>query len=216
MAPRLLFPAAAGSDAGITFSTRINPMPSSAARRLSLVLACAAVPLFAGAARAQTPLALEVRGGIALPREAFTDDAGADGGYSTELSVTIGVLPFVGVYGAWQRAELSREGSESSVITDEGWAAGVRVSVPTPFIPIDPWIRGGVVVHELEAGGLDGGGDRGVGVEVAGGLRFSVGNRLALTPGVTWTRYGFDDETVDDGEVNVSLLRVQVGLRLGL
>lgn len=191
-------------------------MLPSPLRRLSLFLAVAAVPLCGSGAHGQTPLALEARGGIALPREAFTDDTGADGGYSTELSVTWGVLPFVGVYGAWQRAEFDREGSESSVITDQGWAAGVRVSVPTPFIPIDPWIRGGVALHEIEAGGLEDGGDRGVGVEVAGGLRFSVGNRLSLTPGVTWTRYGFDDETVADGKVNVSYLRVEVGLRLGL
>jgi hypothetical protein len=185
-------------------------------RRVALLAACAAVPAFAGAARAQTPLALEARGGIALPQEAFTDDVGADGGYSTELSATWTVLPFVGVYGAWQRAEFDREGSEGSVITDQGWAAGVRLSVPTPFIPIDPWIRGGVAVHELEAGGLEGGGGRGVGLEVGGGLRFSLGRRLSLTPGVTWTRYGLDDDSVDDGEVSVSYLRADVGLRIGL
>jgi hypothetical protein len=52
-------------------------------------------------------------------------------------------------------------------------------------------------------------------VEVGGGLRVSVGSRMALTPGVTWTRYGFDDETVDDGRVNVQYLRLDVGLRFG-
>lgn len=191
-------------------------MAPTSVRRAALFLACAAVPALAGAARAQTPLALEARGGIALPREAFKDDVNADGGYSTELSATWTVLPFIGVYGAWQRAEFDRAGSEGSVITDQGWAGGVRLSVPTPFIPIDPWIRAGVVVHDIESGGLDDGGGDGVGVEVGGGLRFRLGNRLSLTPGVTWTRYGFDDGTVRDGDVNVDYLRVDVGLRLGL
>jgi len=191
-------------------------MASPFLRTLPLLAACAAVPALSGAAAAQTPLSVEVRGGIALPRDAFTEDVDADGGYSTEISVTWGVLPFVGVYGAWQRAEFDREGSESSVITDQGWAAGVRLAVPTPVIPIDPWIRAGVTVHEVEAGGLEGGGDRGVGMELAGGLRFGVGSRISLTPGVTWTRYGFDDASLDDGEANVDYLRVDVGVRIGL
>lgn len=177
----------------------------------ALALSAAVAP----AAHAQ--LAIEARGGIATPQDAFTNDVDADGGYTTEVSLTVGALPFVGLYGAWQQAKFDREGgSESSVVTSQGWAVGARVGVPTPFIPIDPWIRAGVVLHELEAGGLDDGGDRGVGVEVGGGLRVRVGSRVALTPGVTWTRYGFDDETVTDGRVNVQYLRVDVGIRFGL
>jgi hypothetical protein len=210
-ARRRAFAASPGLPARTTGPEPRPAMTLRIVRTLALALACAAVP---SAARAQL-LSAEVRGGIVLPRDAFSGDVDADGGYSTEISLTFGVLPFVGVYGAWQRAEFDREGTESSVITDEGWGAGVRVNVPTPLIPIDPWIRAGVVVHELEAGGLNGGGDRGVGTELAGGLRFGVGRGLALTPGVTWTRYGFDDDSLPDGEVSVEYLRVDVGLRVG-
>lgn len=186
----------------------IAPTPRGLAA--ALVLACAA--LVAPPAHAQ--LAIEARAGIATPRDAFSNDVAMDGGYATEVSLTVGTLPFVGLYGAWQQVKFDRDGSES-VVTDQGWTGGVRVSVPTPFIPIDPWIRAGIVAHELEAGGLEGGGDSGVGVEVAGGLRVQVGSRIALTPGVSWTRYGFDDDTVTDGKVNVEYLRVDVGLRFG-
>lgn len=177
----------------------------------ALALACAAA--FTPAARAQ--LAIEARGGIAQPQDALTSDVPADGGYATEVSVTVSALPFVGVYGAWQRAQFDREGSEGSVITDEGWAGGLRVAVPTPFIPIDPWIRAGVVTHELEAGGLTDGGDRGFGVEVGAGLRFRLGRGMALTPGVSWVRYSFRDDAVTDDKVNVEYLRADVGLRFG-
>jgi hypothetical protein len=177
----------------------------------ALVLACAAA--FAPAAHGQ--LAIEARAGIAQPRDAMTNDVPADGGYATEVSLTVGALPFAALYGSWQKVEFDREGTEGSVITDEGWSGGVRVAVPTPFIPIDPWIRAGVVTHELESGGLSGGGDRGVGLEVGGGLRFRVGSRIALTPGVSWTRYSFGDETVADEKVNVEYLRVDVGVRFG-
>ena len=187
---------------------RTLPLPTLALA--AAALACAAP---AGAARAQ--LAIEARAGIAQPQDALTEDVAADGGYATEVSLTVGALPFVSLYGAWSKVEFDREGSEGSVVTDQGWAGGVRVTVPTPFIPIDPWIRGGVLTHRLEAGGLEDGGSRGVGVEVAGGVRVGVGSRIGITPGVTWVRYGFDDETVDDGEVNVQYLRLDVGVRFG-
>lgn len=185
------------------------PLSRGLAAAVALVLSAAVAP------SAHAQLAIEGRAGIATPGEGLENDVGADGGYSTEVSLTVGMLPFVGVYAAWQQVKFDREGSEESVITDQGWAVGARVSVPTPFVPIDPWIRAGVVAHELEAGGLEDGGDRGLGVEVGGGLRVSVGSRIALTPGVTWTRYGFDDETVDDGRVNVQSLRVDLGVRFG-
>jgi hypothetical protein len=191
-------------------------MARSAFRAAALLLAAAAVPALADAADAQGLISIEARGGLALPRDAFTNDLQADGGHATELSVTWGVLPFVGVYGAYQRAEFDVEDSEESVISDRGWAGGVRVSIPTPLIPIDPWIRAGVVMHELEAGGLEDGGDRGFGIEAGAGLRLPLRRGLSLTPGVLWTRYGIDDDSVTDGEANVQYLRVDVGLRVGL
>lgn len=209
------FPRAVLSDKGTPDTPHLfrTDIMRSNHRILTAALALAGAAAFAPAAGAQ--LAIEARAGIVQPRDAFTNDVPADGGYSTEVSLTVGALPFVSLYGAWQKAEFDREGSEGSVITDEGWAGGVRVGVPTPFIPIDPWIRAGLVTHELEAGGLEDGGDRAAGVEVAGGLRFRLGTRFSLTPGVSWTRYGFDDDNVTDGRVNVEYLRVDVGARFG-
>ena len=184
------------------------------AAAFAIAIAIAGVLAAAGTAHAQ--LALEARGGIALPQSEMEGDVSADGGRATEVSLTIGAFPFVGIYGAYQHAQFDREGSTSgAVITDEGWGLGVRVGVPTPFIPIDPWIRAGVTYHRLEAGGLEDGGSRAVGVEVGGGLRFPLGPGLSLTPGVSWTRYGFDDDAAADGRVDVRYLRADVGLRFG-
>lgn len=184
--------------------------PHSRGLAAAFALACAV----AVAPSAHAQLALEARSGIATPQGAFTEDVDVDGGYSTEVSLTVGMMPMLGVYGAFQQAKFD-VGDDDRVVRDEGWAAGVRVSVPVPAIPIDPWIRGGLVTHKLTGGGLEGGGDRGFGVEVAGGLRVPLGSRVALTPGVGWTRYTFDDETVEDSKVNVQYLRVDVGLRFG-
>jgi hypothetical protein len=214
------FPRLARRSAGMDPHPFPHPFPMSFASRstFALALACAAVP---AAARAQgpviTPLTLEIRGGIANPESAFSDDTDADGGYSTEVGFTLHVLPFVGVYGAYQRAEFDRAaGAEGSVVRDHGWAAGVRVGVPTPFIPIDPWIRAGVVLHDVDAGALEEGGGRGVGMEFGGGLSFPLTGRARLTPGVMWTRYRLDDETVADGHADIRYLRAEVGVRLGL
>ncbi len=186
---------------------------TSLSRSLPAALALACAAAVAPAAHAQ--LAIEARAGVARPSGEMDVDAGTDGGFASEVSVTVGALPFVGLYGSWQKVEFEREGSSGSVVREEGWSGGVRVSVPTPFIPVDPWVRAGVISHELKAAGLTGGGDRGVGVELGGGLRFRLGRGVALTPGVNWTRYAFDDDAVDDGTVNVEYLRVDVGVRIG-
>lgn len=190
-------------------------MSTPHSRTRGLAAAFAVLCASAAAPSAHAQLAIEARAGIATPGDAMTNDVSADGGYATEVSLTVGMLPFMGVYGAWQQVKFEGEGNDDSVITDRGWAVGARVAVPTPFIPIDPWVRAGVVRHELEAGGLDDGGDAGVGFEVGGGLRVRVGSGIALTPAVTWTRYGFDDDTVDDGKVSVEYVRVDVGVRFG-
>jgi hypothetical protein len=179
----------------------------------TLALACAASILHADPLAAQLtgilPLSLEVRGGIALPAEKF---GGADGGVAAEVSATWHALPLIGVYGAYQWNRFAWEGTGGHA-TEEGFAAGVRIAIPTPFIPIDPWIRAGVVAHQLEAETLTG--NNGPGWEVGGGLGFPLARGVSLTPGVLWTRYRHGDPDVADGDlVYVRHLRADVGLRL--
>jgi len=173
-----------------------------------LALACAAAWLGGGPLAAQLPLSLEGRGGVAVPAETF---AGADGGVAVEVSATWHALPLVGIYGAYQGNRFGREGTEDHA-TDRGFAAGVRVAVPTPLIPIDPWIRAGLVTHRLRAEGLAH--ESEPGVEVGAGLAFPLARRITLTPGVLWTRYRHG--ATADQRVRVRHLRADVGLRMHL
>lgn len=183
-------------------------------RTTALALACAACVVRADPLAAQRtgilPLSMEARGGVALPADEF---GGADGGVAAEVSATWHALPFIGFYGAWQWNRFAWDGAgPDGHATDRGVAAGVRVAVPTPLIPIDPWIRAGVVAHQLEGQGLDE--DSKVGYEVGAGLAFPLARGVSLTPGVLWTRYQHGSGAADGELLRVRHLRADVGLRL--
>ena len=180
--------------------------------RTSLALACAAGALRADPLEAQRtgvlPISVEARGGIALPGEAFQ---GADGGVAGEVSATWHALPLIGFYGAYQHNRFAWDDADGHA-TDGGFAVGVRIAIPTPLIPIDPWIRGGMVAHQLEAEGLDE--ESRPGYEVGAGLGFPLARGLTLTPGVLWTRYPHGGGNIDGERLRVRHLRADVGLRL--
>lgn len=167
-----------------------------------------------GEAHAQRPVGpfrVEARTGLALPSDAFGDDALADGGWATEVSLGFQPLPLVGVYAAYSWAEFQGEG-DADRVTDRGASAGVRVDLPTPLIPIDPWIRVGVVAHTLEAEALQGDETAsGTGWQAGAGLNFRLTRRISLTPGLVWTEYTAEGV---DGDVRVESLRASIGARL--
>ena len=177
-------------------------------KKLSVGLATlAGVALLAGPARAQiphiTPFSFEARAGVALPQGDFNN--AANPGFTVGGSVTYHAIPVIGIYGGYSYAQFDAEGS-SGEFKDSGFDAGVRVGIPTPLIPIDPWIKGGVVVHNLEVSGTATSIDDGwsTGVEVGAGLGFGFGP-LSLTPGVSWVHHG-----------DVSYVRGDVGVRIRL
>ncbi|HEU0299294.1 MAG TPA: hypothetical protein VFR37_07570 [Longimicrobium sp.] len=185
------------------------PLVHRLLRAAPLALACAAAR--ADAADAQmTAFSVEARGGISIPSDEFD---GADGGIGGEVSLGWQALPLVGLYAAyeWTRLDWSDAGGSA---TDQGFAAGVRIALPAPFIPIDPWIRAGLVAHGLEAETL--GEDAKRGWEAGAGLSFPIGRRVALTPGVIWTQYRQGSGNADAELLRVRHLRADVGLRLRL
>lgn len=171
----------------------------------ALALACAAASPLA----AQLPLSVEARGGVALPTGTFRD--AARGGPAGEVSATWHALPLIGIYGAyqWNRFGWDDTGGDA---TDAGFALGVRITIPTPLIPIDPWIRAGVVAHRLKAGTLSE--DAKPGWEAGAGLAFPLARGLTLTPGVLWTRYQHGSGMADGELLRVRHVRADVGLRL--
>ncbi|MFL5383187.1 MAG: outer membrane beta-barrel protein [Longimicrobiaceae bacterium] len=178
--------------------------------------ALAAAALLAGPAAAQiphlTPFAFEGRAGIAVP----TGDLGdvAKNGVSFGGSITYHALPIIGIYAGGSLAQMSGEGGGD--FKDAGLELGARIGIPTPLIPIDPWIRAGAVFHQLELSGAGAGDfdDWGVGYEVGAGLGFGFGP-LSLTPGVTWVSYKVDGGT-SATELTATSVRAEIGVRIRL
>jgi opacity protein-like surface antigen len=174
----------------------------------ALALACAAADPLAAQLTGLIPLAVEVRAGVAAPAGDFRD--GADAGPAMEVSATWQALPLIGVYGAYQHSRFGWDTEGDA--TDSGFALGVRIGIPTPLIPIDPWIRAGLVAHDLEAETLTEETQRGW--EAGAGLAFPLARGITLTPGVLWTRYQHGSGLADGELLRVRHVRADVGLRL--
>ena len=178
--------------------------------------AALAAVLLAGPAAAQiphiTPFAFEGRAGIAAP----TGDLGdaAKNGFIVGGSITYHALPIVGFYAGASHAQMGAEDGDGDY-KDSGFELGARIGIPTPLIPIDPWIKAGAVFHRLELSGATGGDfdDWGTGYEVGAGLGFGFGP-VSVTPGVGFVSYKVDDGGATDA--TVSYVKAELGVRVRL
>src|ERR1700741_3142263 len=157
--------------------------------------ALAAAALLPGPASAQIPhfppFAFEGRAGVAVPTGDLGDAAGT--GFAVGGSITYHALPLVGLYAGASPAQFPADADDGD-FKDAGFEVGARIGIPTPLIPIDPWIKAGAVFHQLELRGTaaDDFDDWGTGFEVGAGLGFGFGP-ISITPGVTYVSYKVDD-----------------------
>lgn len=197
---------------------------------LSLVAATA----LAAPAHAQlpnvTPFSFEVRGGLAFPTGDFAEDE-EDGTGGLETGTTLGAnatfhfMPMLGIYGGYTYNSFGVDGEDDVDVIDQGFNAGLRVAIPTPLIPIDPYVKAGLVYNQLELSATEGTtsisfeSDRSLGFEVGAGVGITLGPKLSFTPQVTYTKYKAEFEDFFEGgafEQDVEHIRVDVGLRLRL
>ena len=176
--------------------------------------ALAAAALLAGPAAAQiphlTPFAFEARAGVAVPTGGFGKVAGA--GFTVGGNVTYHAFPVVGFYAGASHAQFSVDGG-SGDYRDMGFEVGARIGIPTPLIPIDPWIKGGVAFHRLElTNTTDDFDDWGTGYEVGAGLGFGFGP-LSITPGVSYVSYKVNDGS-SATDLTASHVKVDIGVRI--
>jgi opacity protein-like surface antigen len=169
-----------------------------------------------------SPLSLEGRVGAVIPTGDFAD--GAKTGFGFDVNAAYRVIPTLDIYAgfAWSRfgVEDDEEFDTSVDIDDSGFQVGARLHVPG--VPgVDPWVRGGVIFHQVKwnvsEGGLTGSitTDRTVGFEAGGGVAIPVAPRVALTPAVTFRSYKpefeFFGETAD---MTVSYVGLHLGARI--
>lgn len=177
------------------------------------MLAVAAAAVLAAPARAQlphrTPFAVEARAGIAIPTGDFNDVANT--GYTLNGNVTAYVIPAVGIYGGYHYTRFGHDGGGH--YDETGPELGVRVDIPTPGIPLDPYVRAGFVWNRLEltGAGADDFSDSSTGIQLNAGIALTLG-RVSLTPGFTFVSYGYDDATLDDH--TASYIRADIGVRI--
>ncbi len=107
----------------------------------------------------------------------------------------------MGVYAGYTYNRFGVEEFKNLDVNDQGFNAGLRLAVPTPLIPIDPYLKGGVVYNTLgftfdgdDEDFIDS--DNSLGFEVGAGVGIGLGPKLSFTPQVTYTRY----EPKYDGE----------------
>ncbi|HEX8829817.1 MAG TPA: outer membrane beta-barrel protein [Longimicrobium sp.] len=185
-----------------------------------LLFAAAAVALIAGPARAQiphiTPFSFEARAGVAVPTGDFSDDVGA--GPVLSGSITYHAIPLIGIYAGGTYAKFSVDDSDDVDLSDAGLDVGARIGIPTPLIPIDPWIKAGVVVHRAKVSDStsDESTDWGTGFEVGAGLGFGFGP-VSVTPGVSYVHYNSNiGEGADVEDAKLSYLKADIGVRIRL
>jgi hypothetical protein len=182
-------------------------------KKLAAGAAALAAALLAAPAAAQiphlTPFAFEARAGIAAPTGDLGDVAG--NGFVVGGNITYHAFPIVGIYGGVSHAQFSVDDGDGD-FKDSGFEIGARIGIPTPLIPIDPWIKGGAVFHRLEltGAGTDDFNDWGTGYEIGAGLGFGFGP-VSVTPGVTYVSYKVDGGGGDD---TASYVKAEVGVRV--
>lgn len=175
------------------------------------------------ALHAQSPLSLEIRGGVAVPMGDFADAATTGVGFGGTAAFQI--LPIFDVYAGYSWTRFSAEadddiGGTDVDITDSGFAVGGRLYL-APVGNLAPWVQGGVLLHELERE-VSGNGvsvsvtsDRGVGFEAGGGVSIPVATNISFTPGVRYRQYpaefGDADELLD---IDVQYLSLDLGVQL--
>jgi hypothetical protein len=181
-------------------------------KKTSVLLALAAAATVAGSAHAQvplpnlTPFSVEVRGGASIPTGDMADAYKL--GWTAGANVTFHALPLVGIYGGYTLDEWKVDASNSGKAQAQSIGVGARIGIPTPMIPIDPWIKAGAVSQKVKYSDFplatqNFSGDREWGFEAGAGLGITLGPKVSFTPGVSFV-------SVDGAKY----VRGDVGLRI--
>ncbi|NNM33173.1 MAG: hypothetical protein HKO53_08905, partial [Gemmatimonadetes bacterium] len=134
-------------------------------------------------------MSVEVRGGLNRPMSDFRE-AGARGDASFGGDVFFGVTPTLDVYGGWARDQFSCEGCDTGEGTDlQGFEAGLQFTA-MPEWTLRPWLRAGATYQEAETefGSVVATSDGEFGIQVAGGVRFPLGDVVSVSPGLRYQR----------------------------
>lgn len=195
--------------------------------RATLLLPCALVVALATRAAAQHPgglsLALELTPAVAVPAGEFSSTApGAGPGVGIGAGALLRIGSRVGLYGGYQylRFGCSRCASGGlDGVEDLGWEAGAQLAAPLVVAGTRPWLRGGLLAHQLRFSGVGASeaSRQAIGFSLGVGSTVPLGP-VALLPAVRFRAYPaeFDFSSLPGRSTEVMYLSVDLGLAFGL
>ena len=198
-------------DARYFHMTRLlRPWCSGLCLPVLLVIAAPVSAQLAGLAG--TPLSVEARLFAGFPTGDFGEDDDLETGVGFGVEAAYNFLPALAVYAGFSRVSFGFDGVEDVNVIDSGFDLGLRYTLPA-MGSLSPFLRGGLVYHELEFD-ADGGNfstDRGLGFDIGGGIAIPLSPRFSLNPMINYVRYSPDIEDADD-DFDVSYLGLGVSL----
>ena len=193
--------------------------------RKLVAASCAVVALLTagGDAHAQgiLPFAVEARGGFSVPQGDWKDDPfGVNGGWGYGLNARVQILPLISLYGGWETYAFEMDADEAEA-NDSGLRAGAQVSLPLAMLTgFSPYAFAGVIYNRtsMEVATGEAESDDGIGWEAGGGVSIPFAPTLSFTPGVRYRTHSaeFASPGVLDGDLTVSYIVVDLGLKLGI
>ena len=180
-------------------------------RRTTLLAALAALGI---ASRAEAQVTLEVRGGASMGAYEATS-AGFQTVAGPAFGATVGYTfrPGFEAFAGYSREQFGCEEGFCAAIdptfTRSGAEAGLRVELPARL-----WLRGALAGQTLAVSSgianTDETSGGSLGVKLGGGIALPLGPRIAITPGIEYSRFTTD---LDGGDDAVGVLTAGVGLR---
>ncbi len=169
------------------------------------------------------PLSLEVRAGAGVP---IGDFASADTPPAAEPGIGFGAGAIfhasrtLGLYGGYSQTGFGCGDcgifNIDDTVTDRGFGLGAQASFARGPAGLLPWLRAGVIRHQLRftGGGSSVTSDPAFGFAAGAGVAWSPAPRLTVTPGVHFRGYSADFPlgTLPERSADVSYLGVDVGL----
>lgn len=195
-----------------------------------VVVSLAALGTLARPAAAQLPggfgLTLELTPAVGVSTGGFASSnpgAGAGNGFGIGGGATLGLGSLVSLYGAYQYLVFACDGCMQSgldeEVNDAGWEAGLHVGSPVSVLGIRPWLRAGVLGHQLQFTGNGGSlaSEPSIGIALGAGTELPLAGGLLLMPALRFRAYSaeFDFSTEDltrTRATDVSYLTLDLGL----
>ena len=162
------------------------------------------------AGRAGTPLLVEGRVFAGFPTGDFGEGDDLETGVGFGVEAAYNVTPAIAVFAGYSRLRFGVEGGGDFDFVDSGVNAGLRYTLPVVGSLV-PYLRGGLVYHELEIDTPEGsfGTDYGLGFDIGGGLAVPLSPRFSIQPSISYVAYSPE---VDGADFDVSYFTLGASL----